>query len=108
MKPKYKTHKSLVINCGTSLITVITLCFSGSAMAVDNFWTGSVSTEYTTPGNWSLGRVPLKNNGATTGDNFDDAVINVKTPNIATITSAVPAPGTSGLAKAPVPTDAWM
>ncbi|MES2440277.1 MAG: autotransporter-associated beta strand repeat-containing protein [Verrucomicrobiota bacterium] len=92
MKPKYNTSKFRNQTIGASLVTAITVCLSGSAFAVDNFWTGTTSTDWSTATNWSLGRVPANPNGATTGDNFDDAVVNVKAPNIATITTTVTTP----------------
>lgn len=92
MKPKFSLFKSRKIEIGSSLVTAITLCFGSLAFAVDNLWTGAISSDWKTAGNWSLGRVPINPNGATTGDNFDDAVVNVKTPNIAKITADVPAP----------------
>jgi hypothetical protein len=49
-----------------------------SAFAVDNVWVGT-TTDWNTPSNWSLGRVPTNANGAPTGDTFDDAVINSTT-----------------------------
>jgi hypothetical protein len=58
---------------------------SGSALAVDNVWTGATSTDWNDPTNWSLGRVPTRD-VPNPGD-FDDAVININAPNIATITA---------------------
>jgi hypothetical protein len=52
---------------------------STPARAVDNLWTGATSNDWNTPSNWSLGRVPTNNNGAATGDTFDDAVVNSTT-----------------------------
>lgn len=49
-----------------------------SSFAVDNVWAGT-TTDWNTPANWSLGRVPTNANGASTGDTFDDAVINSTT-----------------------------
>jgi hypothetical protein len=49
-----------------------------SSFAVDNVWVGT-TTDWNTPANWSLGRVPTNANGAATGDTFDDAVINSTT-----------------------------
>jgi hypothetical protein len=49
------------------------------AFAVDNVWTGATDTNWNTPTNWSLGRVPTNANGAPTGDTFDDAVVNSTT-----------------------------
>jgi autotransporter-associated beta strand protein len=52
------------------------------ALAVNNFWEGDTAptTDWNTPGNWSLGRVPANPNGAPTGDTFDDAFVNLSTP----------------------------
>ena len=78
---------------------------AGSAFAVENFFTGAVSGDWNDPGNWSLGRVPVNPNPTPPPDNFDDAVVNVLTPNIATISADVPmvrdilvgfGPGTTG------------
>ncbi|MDB6070594.1 MAG: hypothetical protein JWL81_1765, partial [Verrucomicrobiales bacterium] len=60
---------------------------STSAFAVNNLWNGG-STDWNTPANWSLGRVPSNANGATTGDTFDDAVINTIVPNFAILTAS--------------------
>jgi autotransporter-associated beta strand protein/T5SS/PEP-CTERM-associated repeat protein len=56
-----------------------TTVLGSSALAVENFWTGSVNTDWNTAGNWSLGRVPNIVNGQPTGDTFDDAVVNTLT-----------------------------
>jgi len=56
---------------------------ASSAFATDNLWTGAVDNNWNTPGNWSLGRVPV----APSPDGFDDAVVNTSVPNIATISS---------------------
>src|SRR4051812_40296141 len=60
---------------------------SGTAFAVDNIWTGAVDNNYNNPGNWSLGRVPVKANGQPAPNDFDDAVLNTSTGNIPTITA---------------------
>ena len=54
-----------------------------SALAVNNFWESDSpagSSDWDTPGNWSLGRVPANPNGAATGDTYDDAFVNIVTP----------------------------
>jgi autotransporter-associated beta strand protein/T5SS/PEP-CTERM-associated repeat protein len=54
-----------------------------SALAVNNVWESDSpagSSDWNTPGNWSLGRVPANPNGAPTGDTFDDAIVNIITP----------------------------
>ena len=85
MKAKFRTAKS-------AFAAAIVVCLSGtSALAVDNFWTGTTSGDWNTATNWSLGRVPANPNGAPTGDNFDDAAINVQTPHVATITANISA-----------------
>ena len=54
-----------------------------SALAVNNFWESDSpagSTDWDAPGNWSLGRVPANPNGASSGDTYDDAFVNIVTP----------------------------
>ncbi|MES2659584.1 MAG: autotransporter-associated beta strand repeat-containing protein [Verrucomicrobiota bacterium] len=80
MKPKYNTSKLRSANFGASLVTVITVCFGGSAFAVDNNWIGGTvgfETDWNTTTNWSLGVLPTAP---------DDARISTNTP-VATITS---------------------
>ncbi|GAA5125304.1 autotransporter-associated beta strand repeat-containing protein [Luteolibacter yonseiensis] len=91
MKPKFLTPKLRSHLLGASLVTAVTICFSSSAFAVDNFWTGNTSTDWNTASNWSLNRVPANPNGETSGDPFDDAVVNVASP-VAKITATVPIP----------------
>ncbi|MES2923421.1 MAG: autotransporter-associated beta strand repeat-containing protein [Verrucomicrobiota bacterium] len=94
MKPKYNTAKFRSQAVGASLVTAITICFTSSAFAVDNFWVGGTpafETSWNTATNWSLGRVPINPNGAPTGDTFDDAVVNIPSP-VATISVDVPIP----------------
>lgn len=88
MKPKYNTSKFRNLTSGSTLVTAITLCFASSALAVDNHWTGTSSTDWNTATNWDLGRVPANPNGAPSGDTFDDAVINLTSP-VATISSSL-------------------
>lgn len=76
----------------TGAVALALSCTAGSALAVENLWTGAVSTDWNDPANWSLGRVPIAPNGQPEPDNFDDAVINVITPNIATISADIPTP----------------
>jgi fibronectin-binding autotransporter adhesin len=59
-----------------SFIAGATVVAAPLAQAVDNLWTGATDNNWNDPTNWSLGRVPTNNNGATEGDTFDDAVIN--------------------------------
>lgn len=93
MKPKFHTSKLRSQHTiGASLITAITICFTSSAFAVDNFWTGTTSTDWNTATNWSLGRVPANPNGnVAPADTFDDAVVNISSP-VAKITANVPTP----------------
>ncbi|MCW1913164.1 autotransporter-associated beta strand repeat-containing protein [Luteolibacter sp. GHJ8] len=56
-----------------------TTVLGSSSFAVDNLWNGSVSNDWNTAANWSLGRVPNIANGQPTGDNFDDATIQTLT-----------------------------
>ena len=58
------------IVAGTTVLAV------PAAHAVNNLWTGAVDADWNKTGNWSLGRVPAAPNGQTTGDNFDDSVVN--------------------------------
>ena len=74
--------------CAAALSGAIVLVFSCAVLAVDNLWLGG-TTDWNTPANWSLGRVPALNNGATEGDTFDDAVINTTEPQIATINASL-------------------
>jgi len=60
-------------------VAVATLGISPVSFALDNVWTGATSNAWNDATNWSLGRVPTNQNGATTGDTFDDAVINSTT-----------------------------
>jgi autotransporter-associated beta strand protein len=59
MKPKYNTTKFRSQTLGTSLVTVLFVCFSGSAQAVT--WDGSDSSDWNTATNWAGDIVP---NGA--------------------------------------------
>ena len=61
---------------------VVLACAAPAALAVDNLWTGAVSSDWNTPGNWSLGRVPVNPNGQPAPDDFDDAAINSSTPTV--------------------------
>lgn len=60
---------------GAALAAAASGVFSTQVFAVDNIWVGT-TTDWNTPTNWSLGRVPTNSNGAPTGDTFDDAVVN--------------------------------
>ena len=62
-----------------------------TALATENFWNGSIDTDWNKAGNWSLNRVPAQPNGAG-GDNFDDAIVNVLNnyPILTVNPSAVP------------------
>ena len=71
--------KSKSIFVRSAFTAAIVVCLSGAAaFAADNFWTGTTSTDWNDATNWSLGVLPLLP---------DDAVINIKAPNIATITA---------------------
>jgi fibronectin-binding autotransporter adhesin len=52
------------------------------ALAINNVWEGDTAptNDWNTPGNWSLGRVPINPNGAPSGDTFDDAFVNTSAP----------------------------
>jgi autotransporter-associated beta strand protein/T5SS/PEP-CTERM-associated repeat protein len=64
-----------------------TAFLGSSALAVNNLWDGdTAASDWNTPGNWSLNRVPANPNGAPSGDLFDDAVINTITPNYPIVT----------------------
>lgn len=82
------SHRRRVL---TTAVTVALAGVAGSALAVDNVWTGAVSNDYNDPDNWSLNRVPVNPNGAPAPDDFDDAVINTTPANVATITSDIAA-----------------
>lgn len=72
MKSKFRFAKP-------AIVSAIVVCLSGNPLfGADNFWTGTTDSNWNTATNWSLGVVPLLP---------DDAVVNVKTPNIATITA---------------------
>jgi T5SS/PEP-CTERM-associated repeat protein/autotransporter-associated beta strand protein len=68
-------------------VLVGTTALGSTALAVDNLWDGSSSTDWNDATNWSLNRVPV--NPSPGG--FDDAVINLTTP-VATL-SATPSAG---------------
>lgn len=68
------------------LAAAVALAVSAPALAVENVWTGAEDSNWNNPNNWSLGRVPTNANGQPEPDNFDDAVVNTSTGNIATIT----------------------
>lgn len=75
----------------TAAVAVALSGVAGSAMAVENVWTGAVNNDYNNPGNWSLNRVPVNPNGNPAPDDFDDAVINTTPANIATISADIAA-----------------
>ncbi len=62
-------------------MAVVASCGLSAAIAQDNFWAGSVSTDWNTAGNWSLGNVP-------TGQN---AIVDSAPANIATISADISA-----------------
>ena len=62
-------------------MAVVVSCGLSAAIAQDNFWTGSTSTDWNTAGNWSLGNVP-------TGQN---AIVDSAPANIATISADISA-----------------
>lgn len=78
MKPRYKSIRATNATAGATLVTTIICCFAPAAFGVQNSWIGT-TTDWNTPGNWSLGRVPKNPNGASSGDTFDDAVVNTLT-----------------------------
>jgi T5SS/PEP-CTERM-associated repeat protein len=55
---------------------------SAQGALFDNLWTGTTSTDWNDPTNWSLGRVPVKG-----GTDQDNALINTTSPRIATISA---------------------
>ena len=68
------------------------IAVSATSLAVDNNWTGATSTDWNTDSNWSdphgFGSPHVPNNGpGHPGD--EDAVININTGNIATITATL-------------------
>ena len=67
MKPKYRSSKFINSGFGTTLASVITICFGGSTFAADRPWTGATSTDWTVAANWTGG---LPGGG-------DNAVVNV-------------------------------
>ncbi|MBN8458345.1 MAG: autotransporter-associated beta strand repeat-containing protein [Verrucomicrobia bacterium] len=75
----------------SAFTAVIAVSFGTTANAVDNNWTGTTSANWNDATNWSLGRVPTNTNGATSGDTFDDAVINTQTPNYPIVTANISA-----------------
>jgi autotransporter-associated beta strand protein len=93
MKPKYNTSKFRTANLGSTLVTVITVCFGSSAFALDNLWTGSLGTDWNNGGNWSdphgfgSPHVPQAG-GAHPGD--EDAIINSITPGAYPVVVASP------------------
>ena len=82
MKLKTKTPKFRCARLGTSLVTTALAAISlSAASAQDNSWTGGISTDWNTAGNWSLGNVP-------TGQG---AIVSNPSGNIATISSNITA-----------------
>ena len=79
MKSKSNTAIVRHSNRGISLVTAIVVCLSGAAFATD--WNGSVDSDWNNNANWN-------GNAGTGGTN---AVINISTPNIATITANIAA-----------------
>ncbi len=80
----WKTRRMAAILAGNVFLTT-------SALATDNVWLG-ITSDWNTPSNWSLNRVPvMPNNDPAPADNFDDAIINVQAPNIAVISGNIPA-----------------
>ena len=71
-----KSQSKRVLGCAVAAAAMV---ISPVAFAVENVWTGATSNAWNEPTNWSLGRVPTNNNGATTGDTFDDAVMHSTT-----------------------------
>ena len=75
MNPQTKTTKRHLAGLAASLVTALLAIGISTAGAAD--WTGTISTDWNTPGNWSGNVVP-------TGDN---AIVNNASGNIATITA---------------------
>ncbi|RYD20123.1 MAG: hypothetical protein EOP88_16310 [Verrucomicrobiaceae bacterium] len=94
MKPKYLNPKFRNANLGTSLVTVITVCFGTSAFALDNLWTGAgAAGNWNDGANWSdphaFGSPHVPSNGA--GHPADeDAIINSTAPANYPIVTANP------------------
>jgi len=88
MQTSYRRYSSCILS--GSILSFLALC--PTVQAVDNLWTGAVNNDWNNPGNWSLGRVPTNANGQTTGDTFDDAVVDTLTnfPVITTDLAATP------------------
>ena len=62
-----------------SRILAGTTVLGSTALALDNLWTGAVSNDWNTAGNWSLNRVPAFPNGNPAPNDFDDAIVNTLT-----------------------------
>lgn len=72
MKLKHYNSKFLNPAAGASLVTAITVCFSGTGSAADVVWNGITSNVWTDVSNWTPAHTPDRNNG-------EDAVINILT-----------------------------
>lgn len=90
MKPKTNRFKAASISTLVPSFVIICMGATLPLQAADDIWTNTGTSDWNTPGNWSLGRVPTK---ATFND---EAVINTNTGSIATI-SADLAAGPSGI-----------
>ncbi|RYD22180.1 MAG: hypothetical protein EOP88_08970, partial [Verrucomicrobiaceae bacterium] len=91
MKPKKNPFKTLSRFSIVPSFTILCMSASVSGLhAADNIWTNTGTTDWNTPGNWSLGRVPTK-----AGFN-DEVIINTNTGSIATISADIAA-GPSGI-----------
>ena len=60
-----------------ALVAGTTVLGAPLALAVNNEWTGATNADWNEPTNWSLGRVPANPNGATEGETYDDAIVNI-------------------------------
>src|SRR3954466_15543850 len=80
MAPPRSIYPRLILTGSAAAI------LASTGMAVENLWTGLTNKDWNTASNWSLGRGPTNQNGATTGDTFDGAVLNVLT-NLPVITT---------------------
>lgn len=91
MKPKANRFKTTSRSPLAPSLAILCMGAAVSGLhAADNIWTNTGTTDWNTPANWSLGRVPTK---ATFND---EAVINTNTGSIATISSDLAA-GPSGI-----------
>ena len=72
MKSKYNNSKFVNPAAGASLFTAITVCLSGTGLAADIVWNGSINNDWTVAGNWTPAHTPDRNNG-------ENAIVNTLT-----------------------------